>query len=88
VTFKDKDDYILVASNGGQNFHPAWYLNLQANPEVIIEVEGKKQTARAEDTKGAERERLWATIVSKAPAYGQYEQKTEREIPVVRLKVG
>ena len=88
LTFKDKEDYILVASNGGQNFHPAWYLNLQANPEVMIEVEGQKQTARAEDTKGAERERLWSIIVSKAPAYGEYEQKTEREIPVVRLKVG
>ena len=88
LTFKDKDDYILVASNGGQNFHPAWYLNLQANPDVIIELEGQKQTARAEDTKGAERERLWATIVSQAPAYGEYEQKTDREIPVVRLKVG
>ncbi|HXV98722.1 MAG TPA: nitroreductase family deazaflavin-dependent oxidoreductase, partial [Anaerolineae bacterium] len=88
LTFKDQEDYILVASNGGQNFHPAWYLNLQANPDVIIELEGQKQTARAEDVKGAERERLWGTIVSKAPAYKEYEQKTEREIPVVRLKVG
>lgn len=88
LSFKDNGDYILVASNGGQNFHPAWYLNLQANPEVGIEVEGKKRTARAEEMKGGERERLWSMIVSKAPAYGGYEKKTEREIPVVRLKVG
>lgn len=88
LSFKDKDDYILVASNGGQNFHPAWYLNLQSNPEVMLEVAGKQQTARAEEMKGTERERLWTMIVSKAPAYGGYEQKTEREIPVVRLRVG
>ena len=88
LSFKDKDDYILVASNGGQDFHPAWYLNLQANPEVVIEVKDKKQTARAEEIKGAERDQLWSLIVSKAPAYGGYEKKTEREIPLVRLRVG
>ena len=52
LSFKDEDDYILVASNGGQNFHPAWYLNLQANPEVVLEMAGQKQTARAEETTG------------------------------------
>jgi F420H(2)-dependent quinone reductase len=85
--FKDNDDYILVASNGGRNFHPAWYLNLQAAPEGVIEVAGKQQIARAEDTTGVERERLWAMIVSKAPVYKKYARRTKRVIPVVRLKV-
>ncbi len=87
LSFKDNDDYILVASNGGRNYHPAWYLNLQATLEGVIEVAGKQQTAYAEDTTGAERECLWAMIVSKAPVYRKYAQKTKRVIPIVRLKV-
>jgi deazaflavin-dependent oxidoreductase (nitroreductase family) len=80
------DARLVVASAGGAAAHPAWYVNLARRPEgAAIEVDGRRFAVTAESLNGAERERGWARIVALAPAYGKYEQETDREIPVVRL---
>lgn len=77
--------YLLVASQGGAPSHPAWYLNLQANPEVQVQVGAKKFTARARTATEQEKPELWATMVGIWPAYEEYQTRTERPIPVVVL---
>ncbi len=68
-------DYVVVASKGGAPTHPAWYLNLQANPEVKVQVKAEKFTARAHTAQGAERTTLWRKMVQ---IYGPYEQYRPR----------
>ena len=79
-------DYVVVASKGGAPNHPSWYLNLEANPEVQVQVKADKFRARAHTAKGAERARLWKTMVDIFAPYEDYQKKTQREIPVVVLK--
>ncbi len=79
-------NYVVVASKGGAPTHPAWYLNLQANPEVKVQVKAEKFTARAHTAEGAERAALWRKMVEIYGPYEQYQTKTDRQIPVVVLK--
>ncbi|MGO9993574.1 MAG: nitroreductase family deazaflavin-dependent oxidoreductase [Steroidobacteraceae bacterium] len=79
-------DYVVVASKGGAPTHPAWYLNLQANPEVKVQVKAEKFTARAHTADGAERAALWPKMIEIYGPYAQYQAKTDRQIPVVVLK--
>ncbi len=78
-------NYVVVASKGGAPTHPAWYLNLQANPEVKVQVKAEKFTARAHTAQGAERTALWRKMVEIYGPYEQYQTKTDRQIPVVVL---
>ena len=80
------DDYVVVASKGGAPAHPAWYLNLEANPEVAVQVKADKFKARAHTARGSERAALWRTMVEIYGPYEQYQKKTAREIPVVVIK--
>jgi deazaflavin-dependent oxidoreductase (nitroreductase family) len=82
---RDNADYVVVASKGGSPGHPAWYLNLQANPQVEIQVFDEVVPATARTATGAERERLWALMREIWPAYDQYQTRTDRQIPVVVL---
>jgi deazaflavin-dependent oxidoreductase (nitroreductase family) len=82
---RDTADYVVVASQGGAHQHPAWYLNLEANPEVEIQVYDTVVPATARTVHGAERERLWALMREIWPAYDRYQTRTDREIPVVVL---
>ena len=82
---RDGDSYIVVASKGGAPQHPGWYRNLLANPDVDVQVGTAKLKARARTATGAERTRLWAKALEFWPPYAEYQQKTEREIPVVLL---
>jgi proline iminopeptidase len=77
--------YFVVASKGGAPKHPVWYLNLQANPEVEVQVGTKKLKARARTASGVERARLWEKSLEFWPPYADYQKKTDREIPVVVL---
>ncbi len=77
--------YVVVASRGGAPSHPAWYLNLQANPEVRVQVADKKFTARARTATEQERPELWALMAKIWPDYDEYQKKTDRQIPVVVL---
>jgi len=80
------DDYLVVASKGGAPAPPAWYLNLEANPEVQVQVKGDRFTARARTATSDEKPDLWKTMVGHWPAYDEYQEKTDREIPVVVLE--
>ncbi len=77
---------IVIASNGGQPNHPAWYLNLRANPRVSVQLGERNYTMIAQTAKGDERARLWSRVVEEYPAYAEYQKKTDRQIPVVVLR--
>ena len=80
------NSYIIVASKGGAPEHPGWYRNLLAHPEVEVQVGTKKLKAKARTATGEERARLWKKVVAAGPFFSDYQKKTTREIPVVRLK--
>ncbi|SCL28814.1 deazaflavin-dependent oxidoreductase, nitroreductase family [Micromonospora nigra] len=82
---RDGDSYLIVASQGGDPKHPAWYLNLLAEPEVLVQVGAERFTARARTATAAEKPRMWTTMVSIWPPYDDYQAKTDRDIPVVVL---
>lgn len=82
---EDADDMVVFASYGGRANHPQWYLNLVANPLVVVQVGTTAREAMARTTHGSERARLWERAVSAYHGYGEYQQKTVREIPVVVL---
>jgi deazaflavin-dependent oxidoreductase (nitroreductase family) len=81
----DGDRWIVVASKGGAPQHPGWFKNLQAKPDAEIEVKEKLISVHASVAEGEERRRLWSSMVEVWPAYDEYQQKTDREIPVVIL---
>jgi deazaflavin-dependent oxidoreductase (nitroreductase family) len=82
---RDGDRFVIVASKGGAPDHPAWYLNLEADPKVELQVLDDVFQARAETVEGAERTRLWGLMRGIWPAYDDYQKHTDREIPVVVL---
>lgn len=86
VYTRDGDRYVIIASKGGAPTHPAWFLNIRANPEVTLEVGEEKFAARASVPDGAERDRLYAQQASTMPAFNEYQEKTSRRIPVVVLE--
>lgn len=79
------DAYVVVASQGGAPTHPAWYLNLDANPEVEIQVRDERLPARARTASSEEKARLWPMMAAIFPPYDEYQAKTDRDIPVVVL---
>lgn len=81
----DDAAYVVVASKGGAPDHPAWFLNLQATPDVDLQVGADVFAARARVTTGDERDRLWQALAQIWPAYDEYATKTDRQIPVVVL---
>jgi deazaflavin-dependent oxidoreductase (nitroreductase family) len=84
--FERDGGYMVVASNGGQAKHPAWYLNLTADPDITIQVADKIMNVHAETITGAERALAWKQVVETAPSFANYEKSTTREIPLVMLK--
>jgi deazaflavin-dependent oxidoreductase (nitroreductase family) len=80
------DAYLVVASRGGSRRHPAWYLNLEADPEVEVQVKGERFKARARDATREERPEMWKKMTAEWPAYDDYQKRTERQIPVVVLE--
>ena len=82
---QDGENMAIVGSNGGATRHPAWWLNLLANPEAGVEIGSRKLRVRAGEAKGEEKSRLWARLVEMYPSYEDYQKRTTREIPVVVL---
>lgn len=82
---RDGDDYLIVASNGGADEHPRWYLNLRDEPDVRLRVGTERFDARAETLSAQDKERVWPHLVELFAPYAEYRQKTSRDIPVVRL---
>ena len=86
VYTRDGDDYVVIASKAGADTHPVWYLNLQANPRVRVEVGTETFDADARIIEaGEERDRLYNAQAELMPNFKEYEQKTDRVIPVVVL---
>ena len=80
------DYYLVVASNGGADDPPSWYRNLEADHDVRVQVKADRFGARARDASPEEKPAMWRTMTGAWPAYDDYQEKTEREIPVVVLE--
>ncbi len=85
VYSKDGDRMVVIASFAGAPKHPAWYLNLVANPEVTVEVGTEKFRAKVEETSGDERQRLFDAQAAQMSIFNDYQKKTTRQIPVLAL---
>jgi len=78
--------WLIVASAAGAVGNPAWYYNIAAHPDQVrIEVDGRTVAVTAEQLHGPQRAAAWEQITAAAPRFAQYQQKTDREIPVIRL---
>jgi deazaflavin-dependent oxidoreductase (nitroreductase family) len=86
VSLEDEGDLLIVASKGGADHHPAWFLNIDSDPNVWVRNKADFYEARAVTLDGAERAAAWAKLVAVMPFFGGYELKTSRLIPVIRLK--
>lgn len=82
---RDGDRIVIIASYGGAPRNPPWYHNLLANPVVTVEVGAEKFKARATQTSGAERQRLFDAQARLMPFFNDYQKKTKRQIPVLTL---
>jgi deazaflavin-dependent oxidoreductase (nitroreductase family) len=77
------DAVVLVASYGGDDRHPQWFLNLRDNPEVEITMHGQTRPMRARVASPEEKAELWPRVVEAYRGYGQYQKRTDRDIPLV-----
>jgi deazaflavin-dependent oxidoreductase (nitroreductase family) len=80
------DDYLIVASKGGHPTPPEWYLNLEADPNVRVQILGETFDVRARTATADEKPAMWAKMVEAWPDYANYQTRTDREIPVVVLE--
>ncbi|MFE6158504.1 nitroreductase family deazaflavin-dependent oxidoreductase [Streptomyces sp. NPDC056486] len=80
------DAVLVVASNGGADTPPLWFRNLEADPEVQVQVKGDRFSARARTATAEEKPGMWRTMAATWPAYDEYQQKTDRAIPIVVLE--
>lgn len=80
------DKYVIIASKGGSPTHPKWYLNIEDDPNVEIQIKGDKFKARARAAESPEREQLWSEAIKTWPNYDIYQSRTERRIPVVVIE--
>ena len=84
--FEGSDELIVVASNYGQDHHPAWYLNIAADPNVTVETDGDRHAAKARITRREERTVLFDKVVETNPRFASYRATAARHIPVVALR--
>ena len=82
----DGDALVVVASNGGSDYVPAWWLNLRSNPEAEVEVGHQHTRVVGREASAAERDRLWPEFTSRYAGYERYATRTSRKIPVVILE--
>ena len=84
--YQEGSTYVVVASRGGDDHHPAWFLNLRDDPDVeVVLQDGKAQHVRARIATPEERRRLWPLVIADHQNYAGYQARTEREIPLVLL---
>lgn len=81
----DGDDLVIVASKGGYARNPGWYYNLRAYPETFIQVGSERRAVRARVADKRVRERLWQMVVELYSGFGDYQERTDRQIPLVIL---
>jgi deazaflavin-dependent oxidoreductase (nitroreductase family) len=80
------EDFVVIASNLGQENHPMWWLNLRADPRARVEIKGEQLLVRAREAEGDERDRIWQQLIAISPGYDDYKGKMSRRIPVVVLE--
>ena len=83
---QEGDALVVVASYGGDNRHPAWFLNLRDNPNVEVAMRGDKRAMRARVASPDERAALWPRVTEAYRGYASYQRRTDREIPLVLLE--
>jgi F420H(2)-dependent quinone reductase len=86
VYMRDGDSVVIVASKGGYPKHPAWYHNLRANPDTTIQVGSQRWPVHARVAEPTERARLWPRVLETYSGYGDYQRRTNRQIPLVVLE--
>lgn len=79
----DGERVVLAASQGGSPRHPGWYLNLEAVPEVSVQIGKRSFAARARRASAEEKAALWSGLVATYPPYADYQERTSRDIPVI-----
>ena len=82
---EDGENLVIVASKGGMSHHPIWYLNLEANPDVKVQVGSERRRMRARRALDEEKAKLWPRLVAMYGDYDTYQGRTDRNIPVVIL---
>jgi F420H(2)-dependent quinone reductase len=83
---EDEGDPVIVASKGGAPHDPVWWLNLEANPDTTVQINGDRVQVHAERAGPEEKRRLWPVVNAVWPEYERYQQRTDRDIPVIRLR--
>jgi deazaflavin-dependent oxidoreductase (nitroreductase family) len=83
---QDGTNVVVVASNGGDDRHPAWFLNLREDPNVEITMNGQTRVMRAQIASPEEKAELWPRVVAAHRGYAQYQERTDRDIPLVILE--
>jgi deazaflavin-dependent oxidoreductase (nitroreductase family) len=81
----DDGSLVIIASKGGAPTNPDWYHNVKANPKFTVEVGTETFPVHAAEVSGPERDEIWTRVVAERPGFGEYQQKTTRTIPVLRL---
>jgi deazaflavin-dependent oxidoreductase (nitroreductase family) len=82
----DGADVVIVASKGGYPKHPAWFHNIRANPDTTVQIASERRAVHARVADPEERERLWPRVVAAYHDYARYQERTDREIPLVILE--
>jgi deazaflavin-dependent oxidoreductase (nitroreductase family) len=83
---QDGETVVIIASYGGDNRHPTWFLNLRENPDVEITMKGRTRKMKARVASSEEKEKLWPRVTAAYKGYASYQRRTDRDIPVVILE--
>ena len=86
IYFPDDGNWVIVASKGGIDRHPAWWHNLKAHPVTTAQVGAERRPVKAREAEGAERAKLWKRAVEVYKPYESYQRRTKRRIPVIVLE--
>jgi len=85
VYVEDGADLVVAAAYAGSDRDPEWWLNLRHDPAAVVEIKGRRHAVRAEQAAPSDREHLWHRLVAMYPPFAEYQGRTTRQIPVVRL---
>ena len=85
-SLRDDERFVVIASYGGLDRSPSWWLNLQREARASVQLGNETRAVVARETSGDERTRLWAEVTARAPGYLDYQRRTARQIPVVLLE--
>ena len=86
-SLRDGESFVVIASYGGLDRSPGWWLNLQQEPRASVRLGRNTHSVVAREAASAERERLWAELTARAPGYLDYQRRTSRRIPIVLLEL-